>query len=186
MPGFVASYQTALILTYILTARIFFGQFRRTGALPVLSFAAGALYATAIVLAQLLSYPNIFSTEPILGSEPDTIIWLWVFWHVGLPLFALAPACFAGDGLTPTVRREDARRIARIAVGATILAVALITYLVSDHVRLLPKLIEGGDYRLLVTTGTGPALAAFSAFVLLLLCVRTRLRTVFQLWLAVS
>jgi signal transduction histidine kinase len=186
MPGFVPSYQTALILIYVLTARIFFGQFRRTGALPVLSFAAGALYAAAIVLAQLLSFPNIFATDPILGGAPDTIIWLWVFWHLGPPLFALAPAWFAGDGLTPAIRQEEARRVARIAVGLTILAVVLITYLVSDHVALLPKLTEGEDYRWLVTTGTGPAIAAFTACVLLLLCIRSQLRTVFQLWLAVS
>jgi hypothetical protein len=186
MPGFLPSYQTALILIYVLTARIFFGQFRRTGALPVLSFAAGALYAAAIVLAQLLSFPNIFSTDPILGRAPDTIIWLWVFWHLGPPLFALAPAWFAGDGLTPATRREEARRVARIAVGLTILAVVLITHVVSAHVALLPTLTEGGDYRRLVTTGIGPAIAAFTACVLLLLCIRSRLRTVFQLWLAVS
>jgi signal transduction histidine kinase len=186
MPGFLASYQTALILCYVLTARIFFGQFRRTGAIPVLSFAAGALYTAAIVLAQLLSFPNIFSKEPILGAGPDTTIWLWVFWHLGPPLFALAAALFGGDGLTPAVKGVRARRVARVTVAVTILGVVLITYIVGEHVALLPKLADGDDYRLLTTTGTGPALAALVASVLLLLCIRTQLRTVFQLWLAVS
>jgi diguanylate cyclase len=105
---------------------------------------------------------------------------------LGPPLFALAPAWFAGDGLTPATRREEARRVARIAVGLTILAVVLTTHVVSAHVALLPTLTERGDYRRLVTTGIGPAIAAFTACVLLLLCIRSRLRTVFQLWLAVS
>jgi signal transduction histidine kinase/CheY-like chemotaxis protein len=186
MPGFVASYHTALLLIYVLTARIFFGQFRRTGSIPVLSFAAGALYSAAVVLAQLLSFPNIFSKDPILGQGTDTTIWLWVFWHLGLPLFALAPAYFAGDGLKPAVRTGNARRIARITVALTILAVATITYLVTEHVALLPKLANGDDYRRLTTTAIGPVIAAFIAGVLLLLCIRTQLRTVFQLWLAVS
>jgi signal transduction histidine kinase/CheY-like chemotaxis protein len=186
MPGFIASHQTALILIYALTARIFFGQFRRTGSIPVLSFAAGAFYSAAIVLAQLLSFPNIFSEDPILGQGTDTTIWLWVFWHIGPPLFALAPAWFAGDGLKPAVKTRDARRIARIAVALTILAVAFITYVLSEHVALLPKLANGDDYRRLTTTGTGPAIATLIGCVLLLLCIRTQLRTVFQLWLAVS
>jgi signal transduction histidine kinase len=186
MPGFIPSYQTALILCYVLTARIFFGQFRRTGSIPVLSFAAGALYTAAIVLAQLLSFPNIFSTEPLFGAGPDTSIWLWVFWHIGPPLFALAPAYFAGDGLTPAVKRKGARRVAKIVVALTVLAVLIITYFVSNHVALLPKLTQGDDYRRLTTTGTGPAVAAFIGCVLLLLCMKTRLRTVFQLWLAVA
>jgi signal transduction histidine kinase/CheY-like chemotaxis protein len=186
MPGFVASYQTALILCYVLTARIFFGQFRRTRSLPVLSFATGALYAAVIVLAQLLSFPDIFSKEPVLGGGPDTTLWLWVFWHAGPPLFALAPAWFAGDGLTPAIKAERARRVGKVIVGLTVLAAGMITFLVSEHAALLPKLIIDDDYRLLTTTGIGPALAAFIGLVLLLLCVRTQLQTVFQLWLAVS
>jgi signal transduction histidine kinase len=186
MPGFIPSYQTGLIFCSVLTARIFFGQFRRTGSLPVLSFATGALYTAAIVLAQLLSFPNVFAQEPILGSGSDTIIWLWVFWHIGPPLFALAPAYFAGDGLKPAVKRQEARGLARIIVALTVLSVASITYLVTDHIALLPQLANGDDYRSLTTTGIGPVIAAFIAFVLLLLCIRTRLRTVFQLWLAVS
>jgi signal transduction histidine kinase len=184
--GFVASYHTGLVFAYVLTARIFFGQFRRTGALPVLSFAAGALYAAAIVLAELLSFPGIYAKEPIFGSGPDTTIWLWVFWHLGLPLFALAPAYFAGDGLTPAVRPDKARRVAKITAALTVLGVILITYVASDHAARLPSLGDGDDYRRLTTSGIGPAVAAIVAVVLLLLCVRTRLRTVFQLWLAVS
>ena len=186
MPGFVASYQTALILCYILTARIFFGQFRRTGAIPVLSFAAGALYSAAIVLAQLLAFPNIFSNEPLLGDGTNTIIWLWVLWHLGFPLSALVPAYFAGDGLAPAVRLENARRVDKIGVALTILTVVLITWVVSEHASLLPKLANANDYRLLTTSGIGAAVATFTALALLLLCVRTRLRTMFQLWLGVA
>jgi signal transduction histidine kinase len=186
MPGFVASYQTALIFSYVLTARIFFGQFRRTGSIPVLSFATGTFYAAAIALAQLLSFPNIFSNEPIIGSGPDTTIWLWVFWHLGPPLFALAPAWFAGDGLRPAVRTENAWRVGKLTAALSALLVVLITYVITEHAALFPKLAEGDDYSLLVRTGVGPATGALVAGVLLLLCVRTRLHTIFQLWLAVS
>jgi signal transduction histidine kinase len=186
MPGFTASFQTALILCYVLTARIFFGQFRRTGAIPVLSFAIGALYSAAIVLAQLLSFPGIFAHGRLLGAGPDTTIWLWVFWHIGLPLSALAPAYFAADGLTPAVKSENARRVGKISVALTILCVILITWLVGEHAPLLPKLADGDDYRLLTMTGIGPAVATLIALVLLLLCVRTRLHTMFQLWLGVA
>jgi signal transduction histidine kinase len=187
LPGFIASYQTALLLCYALAARIFFGQFRRTGSIPVVSVAAGWLYAAGIVLLQLLSFPGIFAIEPVLGAGPATTIWLWVFWHVGLPLFALTPAWCGADGLTPAVPRSRARRVGKIAAGLTILAVAATGTLVSRHlVALLPNLTEADDYRLLTSTGIGPAIAAFVAAVLVLLCIKSRLRTVFHLWLAVS
>jgi hypothetical protein len=130
MPGFIASYQTALIFSYVLTARIFFGQFRRTGSIPVLSFATGAFYTAAIALAQLLSFPNIFANEPIIGSGPDTTIWLWVFWHLGPSLFALAPAWFARDGLNPAIRPENAWRVGKLIALLSVLVVVLITYVV--------------------------------------------------------
>ncbi len=182
VPGFVATYQTALILCYVLTARIFFGQFRRTGSLPVLSFATGALYSAAIVLAQLLSFAGVFSAQPILGSAPETTEWLWVFWHIGPPLFALAPAYFAGSGLTPAARPEQTRRVGKAAVGLMILVVIGLAYIAGAHVTALPKLTNDS----LGTTGVRMGIAAFIALALLLLCVRTKLRTVFQLWLAVS
>ena len=52
LPGFMPIYQTALILTYALSAAILFAQFRRDRSLALLLIAAGCLYTGAIVCLQ--------------------------------------------------------------------------------------------------------------------------------------
>ena len=186
MPGFVPAYQAALIAVYAVTTYLFFAQYRRTRSVPLLLLATGSLYTTLIVSVQLLSFPNLFGTGRILGTGPDTTTWLWTFWHVGPPLFAIPYAILEGGGRRPPVSPERAARVGWGAVAATLVAVGLITLLVARHVAWLPKSVEGDDYRLLTTSGVGPAVVALTVLSLVILCWTTRLRTVLQLWLAVS
>lgn len=97
MPGFVPSYQAALITVYAVTTALFFAQYRRSRSVPLLVLAAGSLFTTLIVAVQLLSFPGVFAAGRILGSGPGTTTWLWTLWHVGPPLFALPYAIMEGD-----------------------------------------------------------------------------------------
>ncbi|WP_245259343.1 MASE4 domain-containing protein [Methylobacterium sp. 77] len=186
MPGFVPSYQSALIAVYAVTTFLLFTQYRRTRSVPLLLLAAGSLYTTLIVLVQLLSFPNVFAAGRLLGTGPDTTTWLWTFWHIGPPLFAL-PYALAERGdrdrRVPSARTDAA---AWWTVVGTVLLVGLIALLVHRYVAWLPKSVEGDDYSLLATSGIGPGVVALTLVALVTLCWTTRLRTVLQLWLAVS
>ena len=186
MPGFVPAYQTALIVTYGVTTYLFFAQYRRTGSRPLLVLAAGSLFTTLVVFVQLLTFPNVFAPGRLVGSGPDTTTWLWTFWHLGPPLFGLAYALLErpGQGRSVVPGREN------VLGGAAVLSVlayaGLVTLLVTRDVHLLPKTVDGDDYALLTSSGVGPAVVALTLAALAALVWTTRLRTVLQLWLAVS
>ncbi|MRI57009.1 response regulator [Methylobacterium sp. DB1607] len=186
MPGFVPVYQSALIVVYALTTYLFFAQFHRTRSVPLLVLGAGSLYVTGIVLLQLLSFPNILSSDRLLGHAPDTTIWLWTLWHIGPPLFALPYAILEGSGRSRLVPAARIVPVGWLTIAAVAVTVALAGLVVTRFVHLLPKSIEGDDYRLLTTSGIGLAVMVLIAAALAILCWTTRLRTVLQLWLAVS
>ena len=186
MPGFVASYQSALIAVYAVTTALFFAQYRRTRSVPLLVLGAGSLYTTLIVVLQLFSFPNVFAPIRLLGDGPDTTTWLWTLWHVGPPLFALPYAIMEGDGQPRFVAPAAVDRVAVLTLLAVFAGVAALAYLVTAYVHLLPKIVQGDDYWLLTTSGVGPAVVALTVITLATLCWTTRLSSVLQLWLAVS
>ncbi|GAB6842941.1 signal transduction histidine kinase [Methylorubrum rhodinum] len=186
MPAFVPVYQSALTVVYALTTYLFFAQYRRTRSVPLLVLGAGSLYVTLVVLLQLLSFPNVLVQGRLIGNGPDTTTWLWTFWHLGPPLFALPYAIMEGDGRSRSVRPEWVSRVGWLAAAGVAAAVALVGLAVTRYVHLLPKSVEGDDYWLVTTTGIGPMIVALSVAALVVLCWTTRLRTVLQLWLAVS
>ena len=187
MPGFLALNQGALVLVYALTAWLFLAQYRHTCSVPLLVLGAGELFTTLMVAVQLACTPNMLWSGLLFGHGPATLTWLWIFWHLGPPLFALPYAIMEGD------RRPRYTRPARIgaALWGTVAAVcavsAGITVLVVNHVDILPVAVEAdGGYRTLTTSGIGPVLFLLTVAALAVLCWTTRLRSVLQLWLAVS
>ncbi|GJD31001.1 Sensor histidine kinase RcsC [Methylobacterium adhaesivum] len=186
MPGFVPSYQAALIVTYAVTTYLFFSQYRRTRSAPLLILGAGSLYTTLIVATQLLTFPNVFGVGRILGSGPATTTWLWTLWHIGPPLFAIPYAILEGDGRYPPVAPDRVVPIGIATTVATFVAVAAITVGVVAYVDMLPTSVDGDSYWPLTTSGTGPAVVVLTLAALATVCWTTRLRTVLQLWLAVS
>ena len=186
MPGFVPIYQSALIVVYGLTTYLFLTQYRRIRSVPLLVLGTGSLYVTLIVLLQMLSFPNVLAQGRLLGDGPDTTTWLWTFWHLGPPLFALPYAILEGDRRPPRASPEHAGWIGLVAVAGTVAAAALTGVVAARYVHLLPKCVEGDDYWPLTTSGIGPGVVALTVLALAVLCWKTRLRTVLQLWLAVS
>ena len=186
MPGFVASHQSALTVVYAVTTALFFAQYRRTRSVPLLVLSSGGLYVTLIVAMQLLSFPNVFGTARILGSSPATTTWLWTLWHLGPPLFALPYAIMEGDGRHRSIAPERSASVGIAAAVGVAVAVAGLTYLVVAEVDRLPTTVVGDDYWSLTTSGVGPGVALLTIVSLAILCWTTRLRSLLQLWLAVS
>jgi signal transduction histidine kinase len=186
MPGFVPVYQSALTVVYGLTTYLFLAQYRRIRSIPLLVLGTGSLFVTLIVLLQMLSFPNVLAQGRILGDGPDTTTWLWTFWHLGPPLFALPYALMEGHRRPPRAPPEHAGWIGLLTVAGTVAAAALSGVVATRFVHLLPKCVEGDDYWLLTTSGVGPGVVGLTVLALAVLCWKTRLRTVLQLWLAVS
>src|SRR5215467_593327 len=65
--GFIPVYESALIVTDLITAALLFGQIgmERSRGLPFL--AAGYLFTALLAAAHLLSFPGLFSQTGLLG-----------------------------------------------------------------------------------------------------------------------
>jgi len=98
MPVFIPIYQSALVITDIVTAVFLLGQQQllRTGALTML--AGGYLFTALMSILHALTFPGLFSPTGLLSAGPQTTAWLYMFWHGGFPLFVIGyAACGTGD-----------------------------------------------------------------------------------------
>jgi signal transduction histidine kinase len=187
LPGFIPVYQTALTSAYAVTAFLLFGQFRRSRALPLLILGAGFAYTAAIVLIQMLTFPNLFAAGRVLGDSADTTTWLWTFWHLGPPVYGLAYAAAIWRRRHPTVAPARVPGAGFFALAIALAAAAGATLLSTRFVALLPKNVVGDDYSLVTTSGVGPAVELLTLAAFALLWRKTRRdRTVIELWLLVS
>ena len=186
-PGFVPLYQTALIIAYGMSSVVLFTQFRRNRSLPLLLIAGGCLYTGAIVLLQLLTFPGLFGPGRLIGTGPETTIWLWTFWHLGPPIYGLAYAAAVHEDRLPVLRPEQVWWFAWLTGACAIGLAVACTYVASAWWTYLPTLIDGDDFSKLTSSGVGPFVQALTILALVALWRTTRGgRTVLELWLLVS
>ncbi|HEX7639116.1 MAG TPA: MASE4 domain-containing protein, partial [Burkholderiaceae bacterium] len=102
LPAFIPAYEAALLVNDSITAVLLFGQYRILRRRALLVLACGYVFTATMVVAHALSFPGAFTPTGLLDAGPQTTASLYVFWHAGFPLFALAYVLLR--------RREDAAR----------------------------------------------------------------------------
>ena len=135
--GFIPVYQSALFMSDAITAAILFGQFsiQRTRALLLLSTAY--LFTAIAIVPHTLSFPGLFASGGLMGSGPQTTVWLYMLWHAGFPLLVIAYS-FAKQDDTPLAAPLAS---ALWAAAAAIAVVAAATLLTTVGHGLLPTLL---------------------------------------------
>jgi PAS domain S-box-containing protein len=135
--GFIPVYQSALFMSDAITAAILFGQFsiQRTRALLLLSTAY--LFTAIAIVPHTLSFPGLFAPGGLMGSGPQTTVWLYMLWHAGFPLLVMAYS-FAKQDNTPLAAPLACALWAAAAATAVVAAVTLLTTV--GH-GLLPTLL---------------------------------------------
>lgn len=186
IPGFFAVNQTALILVYGFTTILFFAHYQSNRSVSLLILAAGSLYTTLAVLAQLVCYPNMIVPGLIAGQGSTTLAWLWNVWHLGPPLFALPYAVMERQGRNVTTEPKMVGTATWSTVVAVCVASGLTILVTTRYVDYLPVVIAGDSYQSLNTSGIGPFLTGLAVVALAVLYWTTRLRDILHLWLAVS
>ena len=185
VPAFFPAYQTLTAFCYALTAWLMFGDYRHGGRPSTLVLAAGALWTALILVAQLLSAPGMVGATRLIGGD-QTTIHLWMWWHLGPPLFALI---FAGvhqrfpDAAPDADQRRMASTLTFACAAFTFFGVLLLVTHFHDH---LPVLNRGADFSLINTTGVAPFVTLLSAVAAAAVWAVTRGATVLSLWLVVS
>ena len=185
VPAFIPAYQSALAINDLITAILLFGQFNRLRSWALLTLASGYLFCALIIVCHTLTFPGVFAPTGLLGAGSQSTGWLYQFWHGGFPLCVLAYAVLRGREGVPAVRPDQAATAIVSAVVGVIVAVAALTLLATAGMDLLPIILQGGDYSLLVSKGISPTIWMLSLVALVALW-RLRQTTVLDLWLMVA
>ncbi|HET9477204.1 MAG TPA: MASE4 domain-containing protein [Dehalococcoidia bacterium] len=134
--AFVPSLAAALFISDCVTAVLLFGQFSILRQRALLIIANGYLFSALIVIAHALAFPGAFSRSGLFGAGLQSAVWLYWFWHAGLPLAII------GYALTKDADRRISDRSTRLVIGSSVAATATLVigmfWFVTQHHELLP------------------------------------------------
>jgi polar amino acid transport system substrate-binding protein len=157
VPAFIPIYQTALFIIDFVTAALLCDQFLRLRSTGLLVLMAGYLFDALIIVSHTLSFPGAFSQTGLLGSGPQTTAWLYIFWHGGFSIFVIAYALLRNRAGLSLAHVSPTRAVGLTAL-VVIALVTSLTLLATWGHDLLPVVMQGSDYSLLVSKGISPAI----------------------------
>src|SRR5215218_3836504 len=134
--AFVPTLAAALLVSDCVTAALLFAQFSLLRHWGLLVIASGYLFSALIVVAHALAFPGAFTPTGALGSGLQSAVWLYWFWHSGLPLAIIGYALLKDTGRTADVRFT--RRAISLSVAASFVLVIGLFWFVTEHQNLLP------------------------------------------------
>jgi PAS domain S-box-containing protein len=145
LPAFVASYQSALATSDIITAVLLLSQFAVLRSRALLLLSSGYLFTAAAAILHALTFPGLFAPDGLLGAGPQTTVWVYMIWHGGFPLFVL------GYGLEKArdggIKVRWPTLIAVLAsIAGVILAISAFGWIVTGMHDVLPTLLSQGRY----------------------------------------
>jgi PAS domain S-box-containing protein len=182
VPAFVASYQSALAVSDIITAVLLLSQFAVLRSRALLLLSTGYLFTAAAAVTHALTFPGLFAPTGLLGAGSQTTVWLYMIWHGGFPLFVLAYSWLKDGNDGNRVEGPTERPIA-LAVLGVVAAMTAIAWIVTAQHDLLPVLLKDGRY---TTTMIGVVSFIWSlSFAALITLWFRKPHTVIDVWLMV-
>src|SRR5689334_24740177 len=98
--------------------------------------ANGYLFSALIVVAHALVFPGAFTSTGVLGSGLQSAVWLYWFWHAGLPLTIIGYALLKDTDRVVEVRSTQLA-VRASSAGVLVLVVGSFWF-VTQHEDLLP------------------------------------------------
>ncbi|GAB6992023.1 sensor domain-containing diguanylate cyclase [Paenibacillus pini] len=182
---FLPMFVSWFIFGDLMTSYLLFIQYRASKSIPQLVLACSYLFTGFIIIPHILTFPGVFSDTGLIGAGDQSAVWLWVFWHGGFPagvmLYLLSDVFF-----TKSIKPQMIFRFGVYGVGITVAVLATIYVLVTLGNDLLPRIIQKGNYRILITSGVGPVVWLLNLLALFLMIRIHKARDVLNLWLTVA
>jgi signal transduction histidine kinase len=181
--AFVPTLAAALFVGDCVTAALLFAQFFILGEWALLVIASGYLYSALIVVAHALAFPGAFSPTGVLGSGLQSAVWLYWFWHAGLPLAIIGYALLKDTGRVADVAFR--RRAISLSVAIIPALVVGLFWFATQHHDLLPiTFVDVRPLSLFRRVIGGMVILTLGTVALWLLW--TRQRTLLDQWLLVA
>jgi signal transduction histidine kinase len=134
--AFVPSLAAALFVSDSVTAVLLFGQFSILRRWALLIIANGYVFSAFIVVAHALAFPGAFSRSGLFGAGLQSAVWLYWFWHSGLPLAIIGYALLKNTN--HTIKAESVRIAVSLSLTATIALVVALFWFVTQYHDVLP------------------------------------------------
>jgi signal transduction histidine kinase len=134
--AFVPTLAAALFVSDCVTAALLFAQFSILRQWALLVIASGYLFSGLIVVAHALTFPGAFTPTGVLGSGLQSAVWLYLFWHSGLPLAIIGYALLKDADRVADVRFT--RRAISLSVTGVLALVIGLFWFVTQYENLLP------------------------------------------------
>lgn len=166
----IPAFAVAMLIADLLTAFLLFAQFLVLRWRALIAISCGYLYTGLITVVWTLTFPGITSLSKWLGAGLQTTAWLYIFWHAGFPLFAIAYV------LLDNKKRENLVPHGSLAIAISggivmvILIIAALAVLATAGQDWLPKVAIGPMFfscMWLVPLGCSALLTAIAALLLL-------------------
>jgi hypothetical protein len=181
--AFVPSLASALFVSDTVTAVLLFGQFTILRQWALLVLANGFVFSALIVVAHALAFPGAFSRSGLFGAGLQSAVWLYWFWHSGLPLAIIGYAVLKNDDHPISARSTGLAIFSSVA--ATIALVSGMFWFVTQHQDLLPvTFVDIHPLSLFRRIIGGVVVLVLGGVALSLLWVRRR--TLLDEWLVVA
>jgi diguanylate cyclase (GGDEF)-like protein len=172
--AFFAEWVTGLLLLL---------QFRRTGRWGLMSMSFAYFFASWGMVSQLLVYPGVFSQTGLFGASQISAPWVWLTWHFGYAASILVAAL-----VIPVPRAPENRRglVAKLVLAAPILILSVATLVAVRWGTELSHTLSRADYLRPVHGPMGLVVWATGLVALIALGIKTKFRSMLQLWTGVS
>lgn len=150
IPALIPSHLTAVAITDLLTAGLLLAKFNVTRSRALLVLGCGYLFTACMIIPHALSFPGLFSEAGVLpGSGPQTTVWLYLFWHAGLPLVVIVFARMKDEDRAQREieqSRNSSGPAILCGVGIVLLAVVALVLLATIGSALLPPILQNQFY----------------------------------------
>jgi signal transduction histidine kinase len=181
--AFVPTLAGALFVSDCVTAALLFAQFSILRQWALLVIASGYLFSALIVFAHALAFPGAFTPTGVLGSGLQSAVWLYWFWHSGLPL-AIIGYAFLKD-IDRVADARFTRRTVSLSIAGVLALVIVLFWFVTQHEELLPiTFVDVRPLSLFRRVIGAVAILALGGVALWLLW--TRRRSLLDQWLVVA
>ncbi|MEJ0012713.1 MAG: MASE4 domain-containing protein [Bauldia sp.] len=142
LPAFIPAYESALLITDLVTAVLLLGQFMKLRSRAMLALAAGYLFDALIMIPHALSFPGGFGPAGVIGGGNQTTVWLYALWHAGFPLFVIAYAFLKNETRPLAAAMTQPLALAAAAFVCVVVG-AMIVAVTQFHDELPPLLVNG-------------------------------------------
>jgi signal transduction histidine kinase len=139
--AFIPIVDTILCLNDLVTAALLFAIWSVVGGVAIMALATGYLFTSFIIVPHLLTFPGVFAPTGLLGAGLNTTVWLYIFWHLGLPPAAIVYAICKRESAEGRVDSSADPRAIWLCVGAVLAVVIALTSLVTAGERWVPAIM---------------------------------------------